>query len=107
MLLRDIVKPPSPSCRTATSRTSVTLKDIDWVLVTENNKRIRDLTLEKLGVPQEKSLSAIQVYGNTMSAMLPILLDKAYQEDRLRDGMMVMLISHGEGASGGGLIYRV
>ena len=85
----------------------LSLKDIDWVLVTENNKRIRDLTLEKLGVPQEKSLSAIQEYGNTMSAMLPILLDKAYQEDRLRDGMTVMLISHGEGASGGGLIYRV
>ena len=82
-------------------------QDIDWVLVTENNKRLRDLTLERLGVPQERSLSVIHEYGNTMSAMLPVLLDTAYQEKRLADGATLMLISHGEGASGGGLIYRV
>jgi len=85
----------------------LSLTDIDWVLVTENNKKMRDLTLERLGVGQEKSLSVIHEYGNTMSAMLPVLLDKAYREDRLRDGATVMLISHAEGASGGGLIYRV
>ena len=81
--------------------------DIDWVLVTENNKRIRDLTLGALGIPEEQSLTVVQEYGNTMSASLPILLDKAYREHRLRDGMNVMMISHGEGASGGGFIYRV
>jgi len=85
----------------------LTMSSIDLLLVTENNKQIRDLTLEKLGVPDEKSLSVIQEYGNTMSAMLPLLLDKAYTENRLKQGMNVMLISHGEGASGGGMIYQV
>jgi len=85
----------------------LTMNDIDLVLVTENNKKIRDLTLEKLGVPEEKSLSVIQEYGNTMSAMLPILLDKGFEEKRLKQGMNIMLISHGEGASGGGMIYRM
>ncbi len=85
----------------------LTMKDIDLVLVTENNKKIRDLTLEKLGVPDEKSLSAIHKYGNTMSAMLPILMDRAFADGRLKQGMNIMLISHGEGASGGGIIYRV
>lgn len=83
------------------------MDDIDLVLVTENNRRLRDLTLDALGVPEERSLTVIQDYGNTMSAMLPLLLHKAYQEQRLQEGMHVMLISHGEGASGGGLIYRV
>lgn len=83
------------------------MNEIDLVLVTENNKRIRDLTLEKLNVPPEKSLSVIHEYGNTMSAMLPILLDRAANAGRLQSGMNIMLISHGEGASGGGLIYRV
>jgi 3-oxoacyl-[acyl-carrier-protein] synthase-3 len=82
------------------------MNDIDLVLVTENNKKIRDLTLEKLGVPEEKSLSVIHEYGNTMSAMLPVLLDKAYADNQLKQGTNVMLISHGEGASGGGMIYR-
>jgi 3-oxoacyl-[acyl-carrier-protein] synthase-3 len=83
------------------------MNNIDWVLVTENNRRMRDLTLESLGVPQDRSLSVIREYGNTMTAMLPILLDKAFQDDRLESGMNVMLISHGEGASGGGMIYRI
>jgi 3-oxoacyl-[acyl-carrier-protein] synthase-3 len=85
----------------------LTMKDIDLVLVTENNKKIRDLTLEKLGVPEEKSLTVIHEYGNTMSAMLPILMNQAFSEGRLKQGMNIMLISHGEGASGGGMIYRV
>lgn len=83
------------------------MDDIDLVLVTENNRRLRDLTLAALGVPEERSLTVIQDYGNTMSAMLPLLLHQAYQEQRLQEGMHVMLVSHGEGASGGGLIYRV
>ena len=85
----------------------LTMDDIDLVLVTENNKKIRDLTLEKLDVPEEKSLSVIHEYGNTMSAMLPLLLDKGFLDNRLKQGMNIMLISHGEGASGGGMIYRV
>jgi 3-oxoacyl-[acyl-carrier-protein] synthase-3 len=85
----------------------LSMNNIDWVLVTENNRRMRDLTLESLGVPQDRSLSVIREYGNTMTAMLPILLDKAFQDDRLESGMNVMLISHGEGASGGGMIYRI
>ena len=80
---------------------------IDGVLVTENNRRMRDLTLERLGVPQEKSLTIFSEYGNTMSAMLPLLLNKGFQEGRWQAGMKIMLLSHGEGASGGGMIYQV
>lgn len=85
----------------------LTMNDIDLVLVTENNKRIMDLTLEKMNIPKEKSLSVIHEFGNTMSAMLPILMDRAFADGRLKQGMNIMLISHGEGASGGGMIYRV
>ncbi len=89
------------------SQSNLSMKDIDFVLVTENNKQIRDLTLEKLGVSSEKSFSVIENYGNTMSAMLPILFDHTLHEGKIKAGMNLMLISHGEGASGGGVIYRV
>lgn len=85
----------------------LTMDQIDWVLVTENNRRIRELTLDCLNVPQEKSLSIISEYGNTMSAMLPLLLNKGFEEGRFLPAMNIMLISHGEGASGGGIIYKV
>lgn len=81
--------------------------DIDLVLITENNAPIRDLTLETLGVSEEKSLSLLKDYGNTMSASLPLLLDKGFKSGRIQEGMKIMLISHGEGISGGGMIYKV
>ncbi len=80
---------------------------IDLCLVTENNARLRSMTLEALGFDEGRSLSVLAERGNTMSAMLPILLHEALASGRLAAGMTAMLISHGEGASGGGLIYRV
>jgi 3-oxoacyl-[acyl-carrier-protein] synthase-3 len=79
--------------------------DIDLCLVTENNARLRELTLAALGFSEAQSCSLIAETGNTMTAMLPLLLDAKLRD--LPEGTNVMLISHGEGASGGGVIYRV
>jgi 3-oxoacyl-[acyl-carrier-protein] synthase-3 len=83
------------------------MDDIDLILVTENNRKIWELTLETLGVNETKSISLLKDHGNTMSAMLPLLLDHGFQSGRIQPGMNLMLISHGEGINGGGLIYRV
>jgi 3-oxoacyl-[acyl-carrier-protein] synthase-3 len=84
----------------------LSMDQMDLVLVTENNLRIRDLTLEALHVPQDRTATLFAEYGNTMSAMLPLLLDSVFREGRVREKANIMLISHGEGASGGGLLYR-
>ncbi|WP_010249989.1 3-oxoacyl-ACP synthase III family protein [Acetivibrio cellulolyticus] len=81
--------------------------DIDLVLITENNRKIWELTLEVLGIGEEKSLTLLNDHGNTMSAMLPLLLDHGFSTGKIQKGMNIMLISHGEGLSGGGLIYKV
>jgi 3-oxoacyl-[acyl-carrier-protein] synthase-3 len=83
------------------------MDNIDLVLVTENNRKIWELTLETLGVDETKSISLLKRYGNTMSAMLPLLLDHGFQRGKIQPGMNLMLISHGEGMNGGGLIYKV
>ncbi len=85
----------------------LTMDDIDLVLVTENNRRIWELSLETLGISEEKSLSLLRSCGNTMSSMLPTLLDYGFKTEKIQTGMIIMLISHGEGMSGGGLIYKV
>lgn len=82
------------------------MSDIDLVLITENNKPIWEVTLDALGVKQDKSISLLHKYGNTMSAMLPLLLNEAYSTGRIESGMNILMISHGEGLSGGGMIYK-
>ncbi|OPZ88935.1 MAG: 3-oxoacyl-(acyl-carrier-protein) synthase 3 [Firmicutes bacterium ADurb.Bin419] len=89
------------------SESGLGIDDIDLVLVTENNRKIWELSLETLGVGEEKSLSLLKDHGNTMSAMLPLLLDYGYSTGKIQKGMNIMLLSHGEGLSGGGIIYKV
>ena len=72
------------------------MEDIDLVLVTENNKKIWQLTLETLGVSEDKSISILRDCGNTMSAMLPLLIDKGISTGKIAEGMNVMMISHGK-----------
>ena len=106
-MLFDVFRLGWPISLTLLAESGLTMDRLGFVLVTENNRRMRDMTLERLAVPQEKSLTLVSEFGNTMSAMLPVLMDHAYSSGILRPGMHVMLISHGEGASGGGIIYRI
>lgn len=85
----------------------LSLKDIDLVLVTENNRKVWEITLETLGFNEDKSISLLKDYGNTMSAMLPLQLDMGFKRGKIVEGMNIMMISHGEGISGGGIIYKV
>ena len=62
------------------------IDDVDLVLVTENNRKIWELTLDVLGVGEEKSISLIKNHGNTMSAMLPLLLDKGFSTGKIQKG---------------------
>lgn len=85
----------------------LSIANIDLVLTTESNGPIRSLVLETLGVNESKSLSLLENYGNTMSAMLPLLLDYGIKIGKIQPGMNIMLISFGEGISGGGMVYKI
>lgn len=85
----------------------MTIDDIDLVLLTENNRPLKDSILKRLGITEEKSETLLEIYGNTMSAMLPLLYNKAREDNRVKKGMNVLFLSHGEGVSGGGILYKI
>lgn len=91
-------------CSEVLLRAGVALADVDLVLVTENHGRLWSAVIEGLGVPREKTLSLLPECGNTMSAMLPLLLDRAVSEGRVGVGGRVLLVSIGEGLSCGALV---
>jgi 3-oxoacyl-[acyl-carrier-protein] synthase-3 len=80
------------------------LGDMDLVLLTENHHRVWSAALDHLGVPREKTVSLVESCGNTMSAMLPLLLDHSIAQGRLRRGQRVLLLSLGEALSCGGMV---
>lgn len=90
--------------REVLARAGMTLAEMDLVLLTENHHRVWRAVLDHLGVPRHKRLSMVCDFGNTMSAMLPLLLDCSIAERRLSRGQRVLLLSVGEGLSCGGLV---
>ncbi|MGC4068735.1 MAG: 3-oxoacyl-[acyl-carrier-protein] synthase III C-terminal domain-containing protein [Polyangiaceae bacterium] len=85
----------------------VTRDRVGLFLLTENHGRMWSAILERLQIPEEKTVSLLSRYGNTMSAMLPLLLDEAIRTGRAREGMVVMLLSVGEGITGGGALLTI
>jgi len=88
-------------------QSNLEFEEIDLFLLTENNKSMFDLALDSLGITNNKTVSLIENYGNTMSAMLPLLLDHSFSNQIINKEKKIMLLSYGEGISGGGIIYKV
>lgn len=82
------------------------LGDIDLVLLTENSGWLRNRLCNELGIDPNRTLSVLAKYGNTFSAMLPLLLDEACAAGCLQDGTRLLALSVGEGLSGGGFLYE-
>lgn len=84
----------------------LTLDDIDLIIPHQSNLRIIEATMEKLGLPMEKAFVNIDKYGNTSSASVPIAIDEARKEGRLRKGNIVMLVAFGGGLTWGSSVIR-
>ena len=84
----------------------LTLDDIDLIIPHQSNLRIIEATMEKLGLPMEKAFVNIDKYGNTSSASVPIAIDEARKDGRLRKGDIVMLVAFGGGLTWGSSLIR-
>ncbi|TLD42167.1 MAG: 3-oxoacyl-[acyl-carrier-protein] synthase, KASIII [Candidatus Jettenia ecosi] len=82
------------------------LADIDLIIPHQSNLRIIEATMEKLGLPMEKAFVNIDKYGNTSSASIPIAINEARKEGRLKKGDVVMLVAFGGGLTWGSSIIR-
>jgi len=86
--------------RTTLSANHFRVEDLDLYVPHQANLRILRAVMERLGLPIEKVLLNLDRYGNTSAASIPIALDEAVREGRIKDGSLVML-----GAFGAGLTW--
>lgn len=86
--------------RTTLSANHFRVEDLDLYVPHQANVRILRAVMERLGLPIEKVLLNLDRYGNTSAASIPIALDEAVREGRIKDGSLVML-----GAFGAGLTW--
>ncbi len=81
--------------------------DIDWVVPHQANQRILDATAKKLGIPSEKVVVTVDQHANTSAASVPLALDEARRDGRIKPGDLVMLEAMGGGFTWGASLLRV
>ena len=81
----------------ALAANGLTLKDVSLLIPHQANLRITEAVAQRLELPPDKIVSNIQRYGNTTAASIPIALDEALEQGRIKEGDMVILASFGSG----------
>ena len=80
--------------------------DIDWVVPHQANRRILDATARKLGLPPEKVVVTVDRHANTSAASVPLALDVAVRDGRIKPGQLVVLEAMGGGFTWGASLVR-
>ena len=80
--------------------------DVDLIIPHQANIRIIEATAKRLHVPMDKVLVNLDRYGNTSAASIPIALDEAIQQGRIKRGSLVLMIAFGAGFTWGGVLLR-
>jgi len=86
--------------------TGYTAEDLDWFVPHQANKRIIDGSAHKLGIAPEKVVTTVGQHGNTSAASIPLALDLAVRDGRIRPGQHVMLLGVGGGFTWGSVLLR-
>jgi len=80
--------------------------DVDWVVPHQANARILDATAKKLGLPKEKVVVTVDRHANTSAASVPLALDTAVRDGRIKRGDLVVLEAMGGGFTWGAAVLR-
>nr|OEJ79979.1 3-oxoacyl-ACP synthase [Cyanobacterium sp. IPPAS B-1200] len=87
-------------------RANLTTDDVDWLILHQANKRIIDAVASRLKIPENRVISNLQNYGNTSAASIPLALDEALKEGKIKSGDVVAVSGFGAGLSWGASIFR-
>lgn len=90
----------------AVEANGLTIDDIDWLVPHQANRRILDSTARKLGMPIERVVTTIDHHANTSSASIPLALDEAVRDGRIKRGDLVLMEAMGGGLTWGAGLVR-
>jgi 3-oxoacyl-[acyl-carrier-protein] synthase-3 len=92
--------------RDAFEATGTTAEELAWFVPHQANKRIITASAEKLGIAPEKVVITVDRHGNTSAASIPLALDVAKKDGRIKEGDLVMIEAIGGGFTWGSALIR-
>ncbi len=90
----------------ALAANDLTADDIDWIVPHQANKRILDGTAKKLKVDPNKVVVTVDRHANTSAASIPLALDEAVRDGRIKRGDLLIIEAMGGGLTWGSALIR-
>jgi 3-oxoacyl-[acyl-carrier-protein] synthase III len=87
-------------------RANLTSDAIDWLLLHQANQRILDAVAKRLKIAPEKVIANLDQYGNTSAASIPLALDQAVREGKIKQGDVIAASGFGAGLTWGSAIFK-
>jgi 3-oxoacyl-[acyl-carrier-protein] synthase-3 len=87
-------------------QTGYAAEEIDLYVPHQANQRILDGIAKRLGVDPKKIMSTLAKHGNTSAASIPLALNQAFEEHRLKEGNLVLMEAMGGGFTWGAVLAR-
>ncbi len=100
------VKAMSSATKKVIEDVNMTIEDIQFIFPHQANTRIIDGAIKKLGVSDDKLHYIIHKYGNVSSASIPVSLDEAFREGKLKNGDNLVLVGFGGGLTWGSALLK-
>jgi 3-oxoacyl-[acyl-carrier-protein] synthase-3 len=105
-VFKHAVRSMSDACDRALEGAGLSGHDIDVLIPHQANMRIIEATAKHASVSMDKVYVNVDRYGNTSSASIPIALDEAIEEGRVKDGTTALLVAFGAGFTWGSMVVR-
>ena len=87
-------------------KTNYTSDKVDWLVLHQANQRILDSVGDRLSIPKEKILSNLEKYGNTSAATIPLMMDEAIRNKRIKQNDIIATSGFGAGLSWGAALIK-
>lgn len=105
-VFRQAVTAINRSATNALERAGLKVADVDLVIPHQANIRIVESAWKKLGFSMEQTAMRLHETGNTSAASIPLVLDEALDQGRLREGSIVMFVGFGAGMTWASTVHR-
>jgi 3-oxoacyl-[acyl-carrier-protein] synthase-3 len=106
-IFRIAIKNLTSASRAALDAAGLPTNAVTWVVPHQANLRILSQVAQRLDIPLERFVLNIERYGNTSSASIPIALDEAVRDGRIKKGDTVLMCALGAGISWGSALVRM
>jgi 3-oxoacyl-[acyl-carrier-protein] synthase-3 len=100
------VRAMEDASRQVLEQANLSIDDVDVLIPHQANVRIVDAVYKRLGVDEDRVIVNLDRYGNTSSGTIPIALDEAVRDGRVKKGNVVLMVTFGGGLTWGSVLLR-